>query len=314
LRRTIHPPETEAPPRAAASVFLRALILSLLLAAPAAATPRVLASIKPIHSLVAAVMEGAGTPALLIGGAYSPHSFSLKPSDARKIAAAQIVFEVGPNLETYLVAAVPALAPHARLVALEDAPGVRRLPARRGGLWECDKDDVGPGDPHVWLDPQNAIAMTRAIAGALAQADKPHAALYAANAAKSIARLGALEKQLAVRLAPVRHRRYLVFHDAYQYFERRFGLSAAGSVTVAPDRPIGPERIVSLRAAIAKGHIVCIFREPQFPPRLIATLAAGSKLRIGALDPLGAALQPGPNLYPALLHAIAASLVQCLKD
>jgi zinc transport system substrate-binding protein len=310
----MQPAEPEAPNRAAASIFLRALTLSLLLAAPgAAATPRVLASIKPIHSLVAAVMQGAGTPALLIGGAYSPHSFSLKPSDARKIADAQIVFEVGPDLETYLTAAVPALAPHVRVVALEDAPGVRRLPARRGGLWEGDKDDVGPNDPHVWLDPQNAIAMTRAIAAALSRADESHAALYAANAQHSIARLAALEKQLAARLAPARHKRYLVFHDAYQYFERRFGLSAAGSVTVAPGRPIGPDRVLSLRAAIAKGHIVCIFREPQFPPRLIATLAEGSKLRIGVLDPIGAALKPGPGLYPALLRGIAASLTACLK-
>ena len=291
----------------------RFLFCLFVLTAPAAAAPRVLATIKPIHSLVAAVMQGAGTPQLLIGGAYSEHSYALKPSDARKIAASQIVFEVGPDLETYLVSALPALAPNAQVVALESAPGVRRLPARKGGLWEGDADDTGPSDPHVWLDPENAVAMTRAIAHILSRADVAHAGLYQANAGREIAILRGLEKQLAATLAPVRARRYLVFHDAYHYFETRFGLAAAGSVTVAPDRPIGPARIAALRARIEAGGVACIFREPQFPPHLIETLAEGTRLKVGTLDPLGADLTPGPGLYPALLRNIAAALTQCLK-
>jgi zinc transport system substrate-binding protein len=294
-------------------MLFRFPVLCLLLALPAAAAPRVLATIKPIHSLAAAVMRGAGVPELLIGGAFSEHSYALKPSDARKIAGAQIVLEVGPDLETYLVAPLPALAPAAKVVALESVPGVRRLPARKGGLWEDDGDHDGPSDPHIWLDPENAIAMTRAIATVLTHADPAHAALYAANAAGSIAGLKALEKQIAARVAPVRGRPYLVFHDAYHYFETRFGLSAAGSVTVAPDRPIGPGRIAALRARIAAGKIVCIFREPQFSPELIDTLAEGGRVKIGVLDPLGADLQPGPGLYPALLRGIAASLTDCLR-
>jgi zinc transport system substrate-binding protein len=295
-------------------MFFRLLLTCLALALPAAAAPRVLATIKPIHSLAAAVMRGAGTPELLIGGAFSEHSYALKPSDARKIAASQIVFEVGPDLETYLVAPLPALAPAAKVVALENAPGVRRLAARKGGLWEDDGDDDGPSDPHVWLDPENAIAMTRAIAAVLAKADPAHAALYAANATASIAGLKALEKQIAARVAPVRGRPYLVFHDAYHYFEKRFGLSAAGSVTVAPDRPVGPGRIVALHARIKAGGIVCIFREPQFSPALIDTLAEGAPVKIGVLDPLGAELTPGPGLYPALLRGIADSLAGCLDS
>ncbi|HEY5347784.1 MAG TPA: zinc ABC transporter substrate-binding protein, partial [Rhizomicrobium sp.] len=298
-----------------APMFFRFLLFPCLILwlLPAAAAPRVLATIKPIHSLVAAVMRGAGVPELLIGGAYSEHSYALKPSDARKIAGAQIVFEVGPDLETYLVAALPALAPGAQVVALESVAGVRRLPARKGGLWEGDDDDHGPSDPHVWLDPENAIAMTRAITATLSRADAAHAGLYRANAAAEIAALRSLEKQIAITLAPVRARHYLVFHDAYHYFETRFGLSAAGSVTVAPDRPIGPARVAALRARIAGGGIACIFREPQFPPRLIDTLAEGNRLKTGILDPLGADLQPGPGLYPALLRNIAAALAGCLK-
>ena len=138
-----------------------ALFISVPLCAHAGAGRSVLATIKPVHSLVAAVMQGAGTPELLIQGAQSEHSYALKPSDAGKIGRAQIVFEVGPDLETYLVRPLATLAPHATVVVLERSPGVHLLPARRGGLWEDGSDpDDGPTDPHIWLDPENAIAMT----------------------------------------------------------------------------------------------------------------------------------------------------------
>ncbi len=209
-------------------------LLLIVTAGRAAAEPAVLATIKPVHSLVASVMMGAGTPELLIGGALSEHSFALKPSDARKIERARLVFEIGPDLETYLIAPLAVLASHADVVVLERAPGVHLLPARRGGLWE-DTAAAGPSDPHLWLDPQNAIAMTRAISAALSRSDPAHRRLYEANAARTIAALGALERELAARLTPLAGRHYLVFHDAYRYFETRFGLTPAGAVMVAPD-------------------------------------------------------------------------------
>jgi zinc transport system substrate-binding protein len=282
-------------------------------AAGAAAAPEVLATIKPVHSLVAAVMQGVGTPELLIGGALSEHSYALKPSDARKIERAAAIFEIGPDLETYLTAPLATLSAHGRVVVLERASGVRLLPARRGGLWEdTDEHGRGPTDPHLWLDPQNAIAMTAAIAAELAKLDPAHEAVYRANGARRIAALKALDKELAAKLAPLRGRPYLVFHDAYHYFEARYGLKPAGAVTVAPDRPVGPRRIETLRTAILQGHVACIFREPQFPPKLIGTLDEGSGVRIGVLDPLGADLKPGPALYPDLLRGLAQSLTECL--
>jgi zinc transport system substrate-binding protein len=288
-----------------------AIALSVILAALSAhAAPRVLATIKPVHSLVAAVMGGA--PDLLVAGAQSEHSYALKPSDADKIGRARIVFEIGPDLETYLARPLATLT-KADIVVLERAPGVHLLPARRGGLFEPDAED-GPNDPHIWLDPENAIAMTRAIAAALTKADPAHGALYAANAARQIAALQAQEKELAAQLAPLHGRPYLVFHDAYQYFERRFGLAATGSITVAPDRPVGPRRIETLRQAIRAGRIACVFREPQFPPHLIDTLTEGTSVRTGVLDPLGAALVPGPDLYPKLMRSLAGALAACLAD
>jgi len=275
----------------------------------------VLATIKPVHSLVAAVMQGVGTPALLIRGAQSEHAYALKPSDAERIRQANIVFEVGPDLETYLVRPLESLS-HGKVVVLETAPGVHLLPARHGGLWEDASAGAGspdaPTDPHVWLDPDNAIAMTRAVAAALAQADPAHAALYRANAARETASIAALTRELQGQLAPLERRPYLVFHDGYRYFERRFGLDAVGAVTVAPDRPIGPRRISILRERIAKGDIACVFREPQFPPRLIDTLTEGSAARTGVLDPIGAGLDPGPGLYERLLRGLSNSLRACL--
>ena len=283
-------------------------------AAPAMAAPSVLATIKPVHSLVAAVMQGVGTPELLIGGALSEHSYELRPSGARKIEHAAVIFEVGPDLESYLTGPLATLGAHADIVALEHAPGVRLLAARRGGLWEDGSDPgEGPTDPHCWLDPQNAIAMTRAIAAALIKADPAHAAAYRSNAAHQITALGALDKELASALAPVRSRPYIVFHDAYHYFETRYGLHPLGAVTVAPDRPVGPRRVEALRDAIVAGRAACIFREPQFTPKLIDSLAEGTHVRIGVLDPLGAELAPGPALYPELMRALAESLTGCLS-
>ncbi len=146
----------------------------------------------------------------------------------------------------------------------------------------------------------------------MSKADPAHAALYAANGRKEIARLKAQETALAAKLAPLRGRPYLVFHDGYRYFERRFGLSSVGAVTVAPDRPVGPRRVSTLREAVRTRGIVCVFREPQFPPALIQTLVEGSRARVGVLDPLGAELAPGPELYPKLLDDLAASLRSCL--
>lgn len=300
---------------------IASVLFLLLMAVPSWAAPRVLATIKPVHSLVAGVMQGVGTPELLIQGALSAHSYELKPSDALKLRRAGVIFEVGPDMETYLIDPIKALGGHATVVALEHAPGVRLLPARRGGLWgEGDEHGHwhghshghGPNDPHIWLDPRNAIAMTRAIAATLVRHDPAHAAAYRRNEAHQIALLKGLDRELAARLAPIRHRPYMVFHDAYHYFENRYGLDSVGAVTVAPGRPVGTRRVLELREAIADGRVVCLFREPQFPPKLIDALDEGTKARIGVLDPLGADLRPGPGLYPRLMRNLAQSLTGCL--
>lgn len=299
--------------------IVRLLIILLALPAawlPAQAAPKVLVTIKPVHSLVAAVMRDVGAPALLIEGGQSVHAYALKPSDARKIAEADLIFIVGGGLENFLDAPLRTLS-HAKPLELALAPGVKRMPARHGGRW-THAHDHGHGhghdgfDPHVWLDPHNAIAMTRAIASALALADPGNATAYRANAGRAVEGLRRLDGELRAGLAGVKGRGFVVFHDAYAYFEARYGLTALGAVAVAPDRPVGPRRVAELRQLIGEGGAVCLFREPQFPPKLIATLTEGQGIRVGVLDPLGAALPPGPAQYPALMRALAASLRSCL--
>lgn len=167
-------------------------------------------------------------------------------------------------------------------------------------------------DPHLWLDPENAKVWLTAIAATLGEADPANAATYAANAAAARAEIDALTTELDATLAPVRDRPFIVFHDAYQYFEARFGLNGAGSISLGDaDRP-SPARVEAVRDRVRALGRVCVFSEPQFAPKLVATVTEGSEARTGEIDPVGAALAPGASLYPQLLRAMAAEFVRCL--
>lgn len=297
--------------------FLTLVVALMLAAGGANAAPRVLASIKPVHSIAAAVMEGTGAPELLIAGAASPHSYALKPSDAQKIARADVVFWIGPQMETFLQTPLKNLAPRARIVALMDADNVTRLEARSGGLWDPDADDHSAHsgmDGHVWLNPANAIAMARAVAKTLGAADPANAARYTANAESFTAATRTLDDAIHVRLAGVRARPYIVFHDAYRYFEAHYGLSPVGAVTVASERPPGARRVAEIRARIREWNAICVFTTPQFSPPLVAALTEGSSARTGALDDVGADIPAGSGFYGALLTRIADSMSACLAQ
>ena len=310
--------------------ILAAAMLAVFLPAPARAEIQVVASIVPVHSLAAGVMEGVGAPHLLVPGSASPHAFAMRPSDARRLEQAQVVFWIGPAFETFLGRPLKALARDARVVALIDAEGVKRLPFREGGPWEAHthggggektSDAHGHGhshghevmDGHIWLDPHNAIAMTRAIAATLGSADPANRVRYKANATRLAARIETLDGQLAATLAPAKGKPYIVFHDAYQYFETRYGLTPAGSITVSPEMSPGAKRLSEIRARIAGERAICVFAEPQFEPRLIAPLVQGTQARTASLDPEGARVDPGPDAYFALMSNMAGDLTRCLS-
>ncbi len=285
---------------------------------------RVLASIKPVHSLVSAVMQGVGEADLIIRGRASPHDFSLRPSDARNIQNADVIFMIGDAMETSLAHSIASLGHNARVIRLSEIEGLMRLPLREGATFEGhdghhhhgheDEADTGDFDMHIWLDPANARVMVRAIAEALSLADADNAEAYAANSNATVARLDELQAQLSADLTPVRERAFFVFHDAYHYFEDRFGLLSAGAASVSPDRSPGARRIRQLRDRITDLGVVCVMTEPQFNAKFVGVIVEGSPARLGVVDPLGALLDSGPGMYFTLLRDMAASFAECLAS
>ena len=305
-----------------------ALLAATLLTSTAFAAPNVVASIKPVHSLVTAVMAGVGEPTLIVKGSASPHTYALRPSDAGALESANVVFWTGHGMELFLGDALTTLAGKATVVELADAPGIELLPVREGGAFEPHSDgdeaehdheehedhahEHGEGDMHFWLDPENAKLMVTQIATTLSEVDPENASAYQANAEAEQLKLDALEEELKTTLAPVADKPFVVFHDAYQYFEARFGLTLAGSVTVTPDVTPGAARIDELKAKVATLGATCVFAEPNFEPTIISAITEGTQAKAGVLDPEGGALTEGVDLYPTLLRGLAASLVDCL--
>lgn len=307
--------------RVSAFGFLVALAIGGGAASVRAEGPAIVVSIKPIHALVAGVTRGVSVPTLLVRGAASPHTYSLRPSDAAALASAAIVFRVGPEMETFLNKPLGKI--RARTVDLMTAPGLELLDAREGGAWEPHDHGAGEEDhhhegerevnPHVWLDPVNATAMTRLIAAELSALDPSDAPAFARNAEAAIRDLDALNRELKATLDPVRSRPFVVFHDAYQYLEHRYGLNGVGSITVSPDRSPSAKRLSDIRTKLRGLNAACVFAEPQFQSALIDTVIEGSSARRAVLDPEGATLDEGPELLATLMRNDARALVDCLK-
>ncbi len=370
-------------------LFTAALTMALLarLAAPASAAPEVVVSIKPLHSLVSGVMKGVGEPHLLIKGAASPHTFSLKPSDAGVLERARVIFWVGEALAPSLERPLEVLPKRAKVVAMAELKGLKLLKLREGGLWEAHDDhhdemekgdhhdedkhhkakhdrhhdehkhgkakdddhhahkeagakddhhdkhehekakddhhDKKAGghhgahhhsdfDAHAWLDPMYAKKWVDAIAHQLEEADPRNKKKYESNARNMKARIDGLHEELARSLAPLKGAPYIVFHDAYQYMEKRYGLNAIGSVTFSPEKKPGAARLVAIRKKIKDTKSICVFSEPQFQPKLVKVVMEGTSAGTGVLDPLGANIPAGEDAYFTLLRNMAKSLKGCL--
>lgn len=285
-----------------------ALLLTLLCQPAFAAPPKVVTSIPPLHSLAACVLENVSEPYLLLQ-AGSPHSYTLRPSDARALQQADLLIWVGPELELFLDRAGQNLAPEKRLT-LFDLPEIHHLPLRHGGLWEHDEEHAAEEgrDAHIWLDPDNAAIIIKAIADRLTRIDPDNGVRYQRNGADTIHRLRLLDTELRQRLKPLQHQPYIVFHDAYHAFEAHYGLQPLGSIAIDPERRPGARRLQQIRDLLLASGAVCLFREPQFEPRYVPLLIEGTSIRTGILDPLGSTLKPGPDLYFQLLRDLAANL------
>jgi len=296
-------------------LFILMLLLGPITALTALAkTPSIVVTLKPVHALVAGVMSGVGTPHLLVSAGADPHSHALRPSEARALATADAVFWIGPTLEGYLQKPLNSLAANARIITLSQAPGLRLLPARKGGIWGEHRDhDHHNDDPHIWLDPRNAQAIVRQTVAVLESMDPDNGDAYKRNGDQVIVGLKDLEWDIHRQLANVRGLPYMVLHDAFQYFEARFGSNVIGAIAINPDRKPGARRISAIRQQLALGHVRCLFREAQFPAKLVDTLTEGLSVRVDSLDPIGLNITSGPGAYHKLLRQLAGTIENCLS-
>ncbi len=310
--------------------FLRAsLSLSLLLVAGGAvaekptALPRVVASIKPIHSLVSGVMGDRGSLFLLVPGNFSEHGYALKPSDARHLQKANIVFWIGEEMETYLTKPFQSLSKETKIITLSAVEGITLLKTREDSAFEShdhgsneshkDGAEHDELDLHIWFNPQNAIAMVNTIVASLSKVDPAQSTYYAENGEKLKKKLATLDQEISESLRPLTGKTYIVSHDAYQYLEHRYGIQAAGSITLSPDQNPSAGRLKNIRAKIKELGAICVFAEPQVKSNLIESIIAGTSAKTGVLDPIGGLIEPGPELYFNLLRANTAALVRCLS-
>ncbi|MGB0959515.1 MAG: zinc ABC transporter substrate-binding protein [Halocynthiibacter sp.] len=331
-----------------------------LMAAPTYAA-NVVTDIAPVHGLVSMVMEGAGQPTLLVTQTASPHHFSLKPSQARDLERADVVFYVGEALSPWIEAPLSALAGNAAKVSLMEAKGVTTHSFRDTALLKNDNDDHdghedhdkhddhdghdkhddhdthgedkhhddhhdedahmdhhdhdhhGQVDPHLWLDPMNAILWLDTIADTLSKADPEHADLYHANAKKAVGSLTQQTTELSASLGALSNMGYVVQHDAYQYFEARFGLHPIGSISLSDATKPSAKRLSTLKAKLKSANISCAFKEPQMSHKLL-NVVLPKDTRIVDLDPIGAAIPLGVQFYPQFLDSLNTAFVTCASD
>jgi len=283
-----------------------------------AISSEIVVSVKPLHSLVSAVAEGSHSVSLLIDGSMSPHNFALKPSHAKLLNNAKVVFYIDDQLESALKKTVRGLPKDVKVVQISKIKNLKLLSTRAGNNWEEDGHDHhdhghGSYDVHFWLDPNNATQIIKGIIQELSKMYPENINIYKDNAKKAIKEIKKTDLVIKTMLDSIKDKPYIVFHDAYQYFEKAYGLNAIGSILIDPELPPSPRRIINIRSKIKSLKAHCVFREPQFKAEIINTVIEDTNVKVGLLDPLGAALKPGPNMYNNLLKDISENLKTCLK-
>jgi len=308
--------------------FILSILSLFTIFSPAYADIKVVASIKPIHSLASYLMDGVGKPDLIVDGYASPHGFAMKPSHAKMLQNADLIFWVGEDLENFLEKPLKSIAKKAEKIELMETKGLKKLKFRERNIFEEhghdehkehshkeDKHDDhhehahGEHDPHIWLDPINAKSILSEMAVHLIEKDPNNASAYKANLKKAHKALDNLTKKVKSELKG--DFKSIVFHDAYQYFEKRFGVNVLGAFTVNTDVLPGAEQLAEIREIIEHEKVTCVFSEPQFNPDIIKAVAKDTNIKTGVIDPLGATLDPGKDLYFDLIRNMYASFKGC---
>ena len=325
-------------------------ILSLVtFIAPVSADVKVVTSIKPLHSLASYLMDGVGKPDLIVDGYNSPHGFSMKPSHAKMLQNADLIFWVGEDLESFLEKPLSSIAKKAEKIELMEIKGLNVLKFRERNIFEehdhddhdghakkkkddhddhddhdghakkkkddhddhDDHDGHGHGeyDPHIWLDPINAKVILKEMTEHLIENDNKNASTYKKNLDNALKDVDKLTMDVMTELN--QSVSSIVFHDAYQYFEERFNVNILGAFTVNTDVMPGAEQLAEIREIIEHDKVSCVFSEPQFNPDIIKAVAKDMNIKTGVIDPLGATLKPGKDLYFDLIRNMSASFKGC---
>ena len=325
--------------------FILSILSLLTIFTPANAEIKVVTSIKPIHSLASYLMDGVGKPDLIVDGFNSPHGFSMKPSHAKMLQNADLIFWIGEDLENFLEKPLNSIAKKAEKIELIEIKGLNVLKFRERNIFdehdhddhakkeddhddhddhakkEDDHDDHakkedeheghghGEYDPHVWLDPINAKVILKEMTEHLIENDSKNASTYKSNLDKALKEIDKLTMDVMTELNDSTSS--IVFHDAYQYFEKRFNVKILGAFTVNTDVMPGAEQLSEIREIIEHDKVKCIFSEPQFNPDIIKVVAKDMNIKTGVVDPLGATLNPGKDLYFDLIRNMSASFKGC---
>ena len=275
----------------------------------------VLTTIRPVQSLVNAVMGKSEKPGLLLSGQESPHHFSLKPSQIKQIQNADIIFLIDPSFETFMAKALQSKKPKTKVIYLEQAPGILKLSYRKNKAWDSHEGHAHDSsmDGHIWLDPDNATAMVQTIANTLSNENPVNRDHYQKNAQNYIKKIHDLNRDIQSQLSPVKHVPFLVFHDGYQYFENHFKLNGKGSIVFEPNDSLKASRLQAVERQIKNYQIHCVFQDTPGNPRVINMIEMNFKINTQVLDPLGINLSPGPDLYLNLLKNMSNDILKCLS-
>ena len=294
----------------------------------ASETKGVITTIQPINALVNAVIGNTGGSTSLIPSEVSPHEFKLKPSDVKKLQDGNIIFYISNHLESSITKVFKNLPKNIKIVNLMEETGINHLAIRDNEAWErhdhhddhdkhAKKDDdhddhEKEDDVHIWLDPDNAIKIIQKVNKELSLLFPENSQIYNKNATNITNKITELKSELKEELLSIKDKPYIVFHDAYQYFEKVFGLNAVGSIALEDDVATSPKQISYIRNKIIKSNVSCVFQEPQFDSKLVKTVVEGTDAKIGTLDPLGVDIANKKDFYLQLLRNMSKSLKECL--
>jgi zinc transport system substrate-binding protein len=302
-----------------------------------AQAPPVVTDITAVHSLASRVMYGVGTPKLIIQHGATAHGYAIRPSEASALEQAKLVFQIGAGMTPWLDHALENLAVDANIIELMETDGTIQLAWRERAKFTVTTDDDKAThdssdhsaateleinseqehdhhntiDPHGWLDPYNGQVWLDVMATELARIDPANAVTYQQNAKIGKAEIEAATTTIEALLTPIQNHKFIVFHDAYQYFENRFGLPVVGAIAVSNATNPSPARIAEIQATAIRLGITCVFAEPQFNAGLVTTVVEGSRATAAVIDPMGSGLEPGPTFYTELLENIASQIAGC---